>query len=409
MEDHYAEMEDYYAKHRDKIEQELSDAVDEAIYAYAEDPLLHVAETLLRARKQKPTPTQLDFKSAVKMAMEKESRRRPTKDEVEKMDGSIKMWRAKKWLESLDLIQIIADGLLEPLKHESVDLQLELPYFEALGQHSSPHPIITSLNKNLHKIGDKIYNAATRLTKCADDAGKHPQTTWTSKFFESTDNEASGKLEPLRLGKTAHFFQGLDGFLGPPNPNLRESMVYEHCESADSQSPFRVHNYHTVTTPEIEWHFVVDPSKTVLDDLNLKEWPQEQQLVAPPTPRTSSMSSSDVDADKQKRKKPSPRQARDIKEFESELAEHNGKLRDRGHQPLRDEEFFAARLYTGPVRRAACPPPDALVPVAVPVHGPSPATARGRAPVHRHLAVPLLSRCHLHLRLPLSPPDDRCL
>ena len=60
----------YYKKHCKSIELELGDAVDSAIEHEAKDPMLHVAQEILRKRDIRvpgisevgPTHAQLDFK-----------------------------------------------------------------------------------------------------------------------------------------------------------------------------------------------------------------------------------------------------------------------------------------------------------------------------------------------------------
>jgi hypothetical protein len=68
----------------------------------------------------------------------------------------------------------------------------------------------------------------------------------------------------LEYGKEDVFFRGLDGFLGPPNPNLDDTVEAEHCDRADSLKEFTVPNYRTKTMSHIEYWFVKDPTQVIL-------------------------------------------------------------------------------------------------------------------------------------------------
>ena len=117
-----------------------------------------------------------------------------------------------------------------------------------------------SLDRNLvggaTSVGSCDLVDASKDAEEADEAG----TPAASKFFE--DGEAS-----LKFGEISTFYEGLDGFLGPPNPNLREAMENEHCKSADATAIFRVPNYYTHTTSELEYWFVVEPTQEKLEEL----------------------------------------------------------------------------------------------------------------------------------------------
>lgn len=235
----------YFAANALEIEDAIEAAVDEAVACQASDPLLHIANALLRR------PAKKNFEWAVHMARAHARQQQQSEEEhspaaaaltraAESSDDSLRRWRAKKWLESLDLIEILTDALLKPLKAEDPDVSLERGYVEALGQHSTAHPIIQSIERSLQDIGEKIFKAAKRLSSSrhgAEDVAGSNQETSTSKFFEDADGAVNGTL---RLGELSQFFMGLVGFVGPPNPNLRDSMIGEHCESKVRRSRARM-------------------------------------------------------------------------------------------------------------------------------------------------------------------------
>ena len=47
----------------------------------------------------------------------------------------------------------------------------------------------------------------------------------------------------MAFGVQSEFFKGLDGLIGPPNPDLHKGMRWEHCERPDSNVPFTTSNY----------------------------------------------------------------------------------------------------------------------------------------------------------------------
>ena len=76
-----------------------------------------------------------------------------------------------------------------------------------------------------------------------------------NKFVE----EFQGK--EMCFGYTKDFFKGLDGMIGPPNPNLLEGMRWEHWERKDSHKPFTATNTHIETTSASEYSFVFEPDQ----------------------------------------------------------------------------------------------------------------------------------------------------
>ena len=52
----------------------------------------------------------------------------------------------------------------------------------------------------------------------------------------------------MAFGPLSEFSKGLDGLIGPPNPDLLKGMHGEHCERTDSKVPFTASNYGIETT-----------------------------------------------------------------------------------------------------------------------------------------------------------------
>ena len=202
----------------------------------------------------------------------------PTPSTAPSEDGNLS-WNMNAWIKSIStprsIDEIVCDACLAPLREDRSELgggSIEQEFIRQLGESDSHDMILrllltprsngSNVPKVLEEIAQAIYIAAKKLNgetadaEEADEAG----TPAASQFFE--DGEGS-----LKFGEISTFDEGLDGFLGPPNPNLREAMENEHCKSADATAIFRVPNYYTHTTSELEYWFVVDPTQEKLEEL----------------------------------------------------------------------------------------------------------------------------------------------
>jgi hypothetical protein len=124
------------------------------------------------------------------------------------------------------------------------------------------------------------------------------------------------------------FFEGLQGRVGQPSPNLRLAMRTEHCSSTDSDIEFTTRNYGITTTPKIEWHAVLDPVDG-LAQLKRTGYPEETFGIAQAHKRANRL--------------------RPLKELLPALQEKNERLNALGEPPLLNDELLAGRLYSGPM------------------------------------------------------------
>ena len=193
-------------------------------------------------------------------------------------------------------------------------------------------------SKLLPKLARKIYKATKKFKdRIAEGEGGGEDAAVESKFFEDGDGRS------MEYGTTDVFFGGLDGFLGPPNPNLDVTVLNEHNREHDSKHPFVVPNYKTSTTSELEYWFVADPSDEKLAEVGAEKWPIEAR--------------DDLMKVQVKGKKGDPDEYEDhrrkiipLKDFIELAADKNEHLRELHMDPLQDVEIVCARLYTGPVR-----------------------------------------------------------
>ena len=137
---------------------------------------------------------------------------------------------------------------------------------------------------------------------------------------------ASDGTFTLSYGGLNTFFHGLDGLVGPPNPNLATSIDHEHTSSPDSRLSFTTANYGVTTTSQMEYLFVTSPVQG-LEVLGLEAWPAESKVH-----------------DEQCRRQP-----KELGSFEAQRKEHMAKLQLEDCAPLSLEELTGLRLYTGPM------------------------------------------------------------
>ena len=376
-------MMDFYEKHRKDLEQGLGQATDEAMLKMSNDPLLDITKSLLTQKgfdANKVLSRWQDFKSEFKseteflriLAEAKHLHDHDTSIAALKRLESFKdvdpddvlpdedAWTSEKWMQSIDLNSLIHEELFAPLRQdEEKSPSRDMAYVMALGKSETSSPIQRVLRKKLaDRIADKIHYAARNLADSVRIRGSGATFDQGSKFFDAGEG---GKSPPvLTFGELSYFFRGLDRFIGPPNPNLQETIQYEHCESVDSDERFVVNNYGTDTSPKTEYWFVVDPTEARLKTLGIQFWPTEERLFEKENEAvelaalSADKGEKQIEAVRVERRKPLS-----IKDFSTEMADKNGQLKELNLQSIGQEEFHCGRLYTGcapetRALRAAC-------------------------------------------------------
>ena len=182
----------------------------------------------------------------------------------------------------------------------------------------------------LEKVTDHVALALKELVQAKAVSGKALNDKFRTESYE------------MSFGVVADFFAGLEGLIGPPNPNLKEGMEYEHCGADDSHEEFVTSNTDITTNSRTEWLFVVDPERH-LRETGARDWPD---LIL------GGGYSQNVHHTRHYRE---PRPPRD---FKAKIRSLNEQLKEElGSGELRHEEFCGARLYTGPMvrRPQLCP------------------------------------------------------
>ena len=297
----------YFQQKQPQIEALFQGAIDDMINRQADDPEAFLLEWL-QQRRASPSA---HASPSVEMAA------RHARAEATVVDGASDKWSVAKWLEK-HVVAPVADALLRPLG-ESAPANVALAFVRKIGRDQAA---VRSLfdGSLLDDLADVVCAAvASELTGVETSA-----EALSKKFSETTFTLCFGGLDT--------YSAGLEGRIGPPNPNLRATMAREHCESFDSNLFFLTSNYGLKTTAEIEWWYVTDPHRG-LEELQLTAWPSE--------------SLAEIDAS-HARGRNAP-QGRPLADFHPELHRVNGELAGLGEPVLLEEELIGGRLYTGPM------------------------------------------------------------
>ena len=198
---------------------------------------------------------------------------------------------------------------------------------------------LQSLDEEVAAQDPKWFNTPFNYLRATQRA-LQAATGSAPRFFEDSDNA-------MNFGSTDTFYRSLDGFLGPPNPNLDNRVLVEHCKAKDSNQEFRVPNYLTNTTSTKEYWFVAEPTDAKIQELGDQHWPAE--AIDLRRKRTQVMRD---DAGREKKntiEENHRRQAIALDVFIEAKSERDEKLRDLSMDPLQAVEILCARLYTGPM------------------------------------------------------------
>jgi hypothetical protein len=152
-----------------------------------------------------------------------------------------------EWIRSLDIHKLVAAGLPTTQEPDPVLAVAKLSAKELAA-------ICRSIASNL----EELLRTAARDYK-GFGGQMRAQAPSNSKFAMT-----AGTFE-ARFGALDVFFDGLDGRIGLPNPNVIKAMEDEHCCREDSNTDFETTNYGgTRTCPKLEWQFVNSPDPNVI-------------------------------------------------------------------------------------------------------------------------------------------------
>ena len=143
--------------------------------------------------------------------------------------------------------------------------------------------------------------------------------------------QASGAFTLSYATDAAIYWRGIAALTGKPTPlselPVMASMTREHRNQPDSEAPFEVGNYGTITCSKVEWLFVADPDTGLGECEGLSEWPGVDRAKGSGT------------------RQPYPPSHFRKPHWDS----LDRRLAVVGEQSLSLPEFITLRLYTGPL------------------------------------------------------------
>ena len=219
-------------------------------------------------------------------------------------------WGARGWLASLETAPDLAAALLGGAKPAD-----EFSAMRALGVKLETEEALVALLERggaLPMLAKRLLPELRQLA--AGAAAGAPQE---SKF--------AGAIE-LSYSGLDQFYNGLEGQIGAPRPNVLEAMEADHLRGCDCDDEFTTGNYGVTSTSRVEWHFVADPAGG-LEHLGREEWPAESEEMLPNREHC--------------------RRAEPLEDFLSQMEGKNARLRAAEQPELIKPEVLGGRLYTG--------------------------------------------------------------
>ena len=192
----------FHELRRAELERCLSDAVSEVMNSRRADPIDHLVECLQRAKTQHK-----GVAAAKSAALAASSTVIASKGAGDTADGPAE-WSVASWLAGMEPSPTVplASVLLRPLG-DSPPLHVALQFMRSLGGNKDA---VRSLLDGtvLDDIAEVVSQAAAQLSSSASSA-----LELSNKFAESTFTLSYGGLET--------FYEGLEGRIGAPNPNVQ--------------------------------------------------------------------------------------------------------------------------------------------------------------------------------------------
>ena len=149
-------------------------------------------------------------------------------------------WKAQSWLADGSSAKL-AELLLAPLRTPKQETENDLELITALANHEDSDRAVSELLEHsdaLPEIARFISDKMKELVEAAAPSGAELNKKFVDDYTATE----------MAFGQQDEFFKGLEGLIGPPNPDLVKGIRGEHCERTDSRWPFTTTNYGIETT-----------------------------------------------------------------------------------------------------------------------------------------------------------------
>ena len=150
-------------------------------------------------------------------------------------------WKAQSWLEDAGSSAKLAELLLAPLRKSEQETENDLELITALANYEDSDRAVSELLEYSNALPEIARFISDKMKELV--AAEAPSGVELNKKFVD-DYTAS----EMAFGQQDEFFKGLEGLIGPPNPDLVKGIRVEHCERTDSHWPFTTSNYGIETT-----------------------------------------------------------------------------------------------------------------------------------------------------------------
>ena len=156
-------------------------------------------------------------------------------------------WKAQSWLADGSSAKLpsashkLAELLLAPLRKREHETENDLELVTALANYEHSDLAVSELLEHSNAL-EEIAKFVSEKMKELKEAAAPTGAALNKKFVD--DYTAT----EMAFGQQDEFFKGLEGLIGPPNPDLVKGIRMEHCECNDSHKPFKTTNYGIETT-----------------------------------------------------------------------------------------------------------------------------------------------------------------
>lgn len=311
------------------IENSMSNALCHVISNRSREPVSDVATSMLMQHAEQKSHLRKVVKEfQIQSGQEPEDTEKGCEDEAddsETEEEREKEWTLVEWLKLCNLHKEISTAMKAFLANEGVrgDRQTFI-FLQHLAREGKEDQIRSAFEAILCQ--DTIKFIADALTHNVLELARQQASNASSLNSKFATDDTTYELA---FGGKSDFQKGLDGLVGPPQPNVQSSMKNEHCSSPDSKIYFQPPNYPTTTRSSIEYWFVVSPDDEGKKECQVTDWPKEN-----------------FGAEELRNHH---REAVSLEDLAKKRRQINQELHRHDFTPLQDLEFFGARLYTGPM------------------------------------------------------------
>ena len=168
-------------------------------------------------------------------------------------------FQIRQMLASCDLLSSVVEQMLPSSRARGDPPPDGLGHLKSLRKDDVRRALLASVDEWV----DAIWAKVSHFQKAASGA-QHGSGSGGGNLKFGGDLRSSDVVHEGNFGTSDTFDAGLEKIIGLPDPKVLDAIVYEHCNSSNSNLPFTTSNYHLTCTPkeELEAALYPDPQKT---------------------------------------------------------------------------------------------------------------------------------------------------